>query len=890
MATTQESYRYIGRNPRYMTKLSAFANGMYWSDQTIPEGYAKVLVNYDIDDTGNSITPRPGRQKDYEVTITSALEDYGYGSIHTVNTLYKYDVNNESTSLVELLKSFGMPVNPVDCNLDTEVDNYMRPFYLSTLITTDTYNYEDLGWSGTYTTANKLDINSDKEYGTTGILGSVTARTFKDVNTFSKNIMGTWDRSIQQYYGTPLITRPVYTELNNELYLFMGSAPSKIDGVVTIPNDFALTKMIINYDSTQPTAHQLIEKYTPIEPMDLNPTQAYANGFNLLSKTPYTFNDTQSGVLNTLGIVPYKTSSDFTVPRLRYVIGEPLVLRCYYSYGASTQAIQYKVEYIDRTNPNASWTVLHDFNASDAVTPGNALHYTYTPKTEISSVRFTLRDGNDTTTEVIGYIPIDTTINPDVRDEDLKAYDLSTAKGLINWQGCLGLYGVTGLEDTILFSAPEQPDYFPFPYNQLRFDSIIYAVHNYLDHLLVITSDGMWLVSAAETIAGSIKKRVLTNVYISELDAYNAIVYKDQIFFKADNDFYVLKPNAYTSDSTNLKNYTNSVALANLTKDFENVISDLIQTINPSFLVTDSSLSTKFFDGFDILDCFTVLRNEDIHYIYAIQQYHYFDDFKAYDMETGEIHLVYNTVTRAWRLYVMAYGFNNNHDPLKIEADNISTINYFPLYYKTKDTGTFIEVHPYYKYEYDDPDSEEYTAKNPTILVLKQDSNNKIDSWGDRFISRFWNYAYLDTGNVAIDDMFTKRWREVQFNIKSKQPQALKFNTNFLTDGIKTVDYVKYTTEVLDDDTIVVFPEYWGNENMELMGLTHTGDFETDSKWEIDCSHFPENSLKTVRFGLSGRGRRAQIQLKCGNFRDYELADMTWVYRPMTARQKGERK
>ena len=62
MATTQEFYRLGGRLPRYTTKLSAFSNGMYLTQQMIPEGYAKSMVNYDIDDTGTCIRPRAGRE------------------------------------------------------------------------------------------------------------------------------------------------------------------------------------------------------------------------------------------------------------------------------------------------------------------------------------------------------------------------------------------------------------------------------------------------------------------------------------------------------------------------------------------------------------------------------------------------------------------------------------------------------------------------------------------------------------------------------------------------------------------------------------------------------------------------------------------------------------
>ena len=81
MATTSESYKIVGRQPRYTTKLSAFASGMYLTKQVIPEGYARVMVNYDIDDTGSNIKPRPGRKK---------LQTFNYDSprLGGVNLVY----------------------------------------------------------------------------------------------------------------------------------------------------------------------------------------------------------------------------------------------------------------------------------------------------------------------------------------------------------------------------------------------------------------------------------------------------------------------------------------------------------------------------------------------------------------------------------------------------------------------------------------------------------------------------------------------------------------------------------------------------------------------------------------------------------------------------------
>ena len=61
MATAAKNYRKTGRLPRATTKLSTFMNGMFYTEQIVPDGYAKTLINYDIDYTGNCLKPKMGR-------------------------------------------------------------------------------------------------------------------------------------------------------------------------------------------------------------------------------------------------------------------------------------------------------------------------------------------------------------------------------------------------------------------------------------------------------------------------------------------------------------------------------------------------------------------------------------------------------------------------------------------------------------------------------------------------------------------------------------------------------------------------------------------------------------------------------------------------------------
>ena len=67
--------------------------------------------------------------------------------------------------------------------------------------------------------------------------------------------------------------------------------------------------------------------------------------------------------------------------------------------------------------------------------------------------------------------------------------------------------------------------------------------------------------------------------------------------------------------------------------------------------------------------------------------------------------------------------------------------------------------------------------------------------------------------------------------------------------------------------------------------MTSLADNITESDhWALDLSKFPDLSVATVRFQLQGRGRRGALQLLNTSLQRYELADMHWVYRVMSAR------
>ena len=81
----------------------------------------------------------------------------------------------------------------------------------------------------------------------------------------------------------------------------------------------------------------------------------------------------------------------------------------------------------------------------------------------------------------------------------------------------------------------------------------ILNVVNYLDALLLITSNTIYVMSGQGLLATYKTTSLITNLNIKPVDALNVKVIKDQVFFKSDGKYYVLKPNAYTNDAADLK-------------------------------------------------------------------------------------------------------------------------------------------------------------------------------------------------------------------------------------------------------------------------------------------------------------------------------------------------
>jgi len=899
VAKTTKFYRLRARNVRYSTKLQSLSRGMYLTDQNMPEGYAKVLVNYDLDDTGACIKTRKGRSLHKAIGY---LGNHKLGRMHITDYIYTYDDSEEEIiDIKDLIMSFGYYGKIKDFLPESQLvvpEENDIPYFVSKIdITRDTNVYEwvedepeepgegeepeepgegeETPVTGEWVIVEEGEIFEDQIENAWALycnkgaesfnkvhnrdIGFITARTVKNAYVFDKKLKGD-------------LGLPISAVMNNEVYAFSASpvratiydSNSDRDTFDSV-GDIELTKLKLVHKE-----HEDIIKRFPIEPRKLNPTEVNTSGWNILSKSPYLLEDESGGAPRLLGLILYE-DSDSDMPILNPTVGKNYSIRAYYQYQTSGATYQYKVETMDATKTNGSYTTVKDWTN---FTAGSALWIAITLAYEHTSVRVSIRESGQTTTQSVLPHTFDCGINEYSKFEN-KEFDLSTAKGMVSWMGCLGVYGVKGAEDTIFFSDIEDPSYFPYPNNTVMFDNEILAVHNYLDMLLVITTDSIVVVTVGETIAKCTQRRVMSNIFIPEVDAVNAIVLKDQIFFKTDTQFYVLKPNKYTSDATDLKNFTNSTAIANYTIHFTE---ETLKILNRTFRPITNMESKRYrkivhFTDFDVINIESAVKNEEVHYVYTIEPKIKIDEDTVNTYGYLNIHLVYNTVTRSYRLYLIGVGDENVSHTSKL--------------YRNKQSGAFYEVIPFNSSDNVDSD----------ILIVKEDLDGRDDNiiYNERVLTEYYNnYAYFDTGNVEIDDTYNKRFRELQMNIINRENSKIRFYTDVKVDGKLNVTSTRYEVETVlnpdDPDYGLVYVIPTEVDDLDTMmvayGNTTLEDEESEltKYWEIDLSAFPDLDTATIKLKLYGKGRRAAFQALCTDLKNYELSTFVWVYRIMNVR------
>ena len=194
------------------------------------------------------------------------------------------------------------------------------------------------------------------------------------------------------------------------------------------------------------------------------------------------------------------------------------------------------------------------------------------------------------------------------------------------------------------------------------------------------------------------------------------------------------------------------------------------------------------------------------------------------------------------------------------------------------------------------------------------------------------NYQYIDTGYREHESDFKKRYRELQFKINNFAQLDLTFYTQFWLDGHLRQNEANYTiNQVVDRDDprfgVITYdrtfeynptspysyeydPEWGSDEDLlkryaghQIPGSTILGtvplleddqgnrylhnptETEVDRlMWKLDVSEFPETVFWKTRFPVSGKGYVPRLKMLNTDQEEFELLNISWVYRSLYSR------
>ena len=343
----------------------------------------------------------------------------------------------------------------------------------------------------------------------------------------------------------------------------------------------------------------------------------------MLDSKPYEFVDVINGSSTPYitGIVPYASDSDFSKVVSTPRVNQNISLRAYVNANEATYGSNKVLVVWDwRAMSGSDWNVIQRLKAS--------LFYATPSGRRLLSILFEVNNWSPPTKNVIvrcsiyeidpqTELPSETVTHSmslglqfsgdvgSASSTDAVNYNLFSASGMSAFQGRPCLWGVEEDSSLLFLSDYEDPTYFPYPNNCLSFDGPIVHCCEYLDSLLVFTtdkifqckfSDGVWTTSVIQS-----------NLSISFLDKHLIQVIRNMVYFKSGNYYFMLVPKAQT--------LTGELTLAPIT--------------NPI---------TSFFDNFLVIVTHVVEQTCDntiFWKIYLFQSPHFFFPYKQNSTEFG---------------------------------------------------------------------------------------------------------------------------------------------------------------------------------------------------------------------------------------------------------------
>ena len=301
MGLTQK-YKQTQRQVRVQTNESNYAKGMWFTDAPLPEGYSKVLVNYDIDPLSGALKPRKG------------FRTIGFAAPRVPEELE--DAAGLYTALGSKICSVSSSVDPREITRKTQTIVYNTTSkHINVLtcrpeLTNNTYFSTAKCWDAYTADGAYITIESEPMVvGTPGIHGKncvhnkffdTPAGAFAFGNSFYTFVK-------RSYYASSESTTPYKVE---RLLCYTKRCADLQDDEIPLDH----TKHVEDLRVDTPEDYIVCI----IQPDKINPTEAASWGYNMLLDDPYDFvcEETATNDISILGIIPYdKNGAPALTPR-----------------------------------------------------------------------------------------------------------------------------------------------------------------------------------------------------------------------------------------------------------------------------------------------------------------------------------------------------------------------------------------------------------------------------------------------------------------------------------------------------------------------------------------------------------------------------------------------
>ena len=804
-------YKQYSRRTRIQDIANTFSGGVEYTDRPVDAGMSKLLVNFDVSTSGNLLRPRKG----YEITKELDLPD--------VYAIVGHKAYNKA-EYVYFVKEVRVE----------QTEDYVYHLYKINL------NSEEA----------KAELVSADNADET----EATPIALDYIEKLGYNIHDTKSKGYKHWYIIEAFDGLYFRDTEGNYYVDKPFS-NNVDGdTISEEAQYRCVK---------------VEPYKP-NPAEVNVSSGAASYNALLGADMYRFYDSRTAIMSNscnispLGLIAYEDEACKT-PMLYHEPGKKIYYRIYYNFAKSYTGCTRVTVYMKSTKDN-TFTKAHEVikNASgwDALPP-----IIYSSSFQGESVVFKIEamncstDGVDVKQDTIDNTVVyfsPRTIMSTVNIEKLtnksnfnlgaKTYSLNKAKGMTYWSNRIILWDVPE-DNTVLFTSfVNNTKWFPYPTGIDTFEDKIIKAVPLLDTLLVFTKSNIYTLVANADGLGFTRSIIQRNLKITEDEAHLIIPYKNMVFFKSGNYFYMVVPSV-SSTSVGLTIAPISKPIEEFFNNFSESIEKLLKTLYNIDIIEKYPIvlqSVKSYIDYDEII---------IDYIYQI---HVSNTDNKYTPCLLSIKLMYNTTNRTWRFYLVEV---NSNKIIPYFENAVTRLNYLDI-------------------------------KDNKLILIESSKDSCKDTQATGVLL---NYQLLDTGyhNVSGDKYpnVKKRFRELQLVLDNPSYRHLSFYTEFAIDGYVRRDRVKYqciSKTFTDGKNYLVYeavpymPEHYF---AEVNSTTILAEDEKDiNAWTLDVSEFPEQIAYKIRLPFTGKGYFPSLILTNYDQENYELLSYVWVYRIMNAR------